>query len=481
MDQSNGGPLSNGPMSNGPMSNGPMSNMSANLSENGFGQRNRRLEDWQLPTILYFLAFHKKRFRFPRIRLTDLERVLDNPDTGVLRDILARILRVMRGGDPNVTMQNAEQQLALYFQEKRPQIAKQLSASKLDDLGFESKTRLLKKVIDYLNDDLIPNWEMEMRYDSQQQDDCGAINCGADRRNRRHFYLDDHRLYRQRFDLDDSIGGGGGGSSGGPCSVGSVGSGCGGGASPPASQQAYEMVVGPCAEDWEKFTNDMLASKNENERDLGGFLQHPMSPMYNQHYHQQQLPYQQHHQTLHHQQYPDYYSQQSVSCYPGSRSDLPDLSQQFGPSDCFAPASNTRPSYPHQPATCQALHPQHHQSSPQLYYPNPSGAPAVRVFTSHMANDCARQCLSSPSLKPDKWHQACVERMTSQQQAPVVTPEQLRKREEKIQRIKQIGQSVGLSAAAAAVEQPPPPPLHSAVSSAAQSGAAAAAAAAAVA
>uniref|UniRef100_A0A1I8IDM1 SAP domain-containing protein n=2 Tax=Macrostomum lignano TaxID=282301 RepID=A0A1I8IDM1_9PLAT len=233
MDQSNGGPLSNGPMSNGPMSNGPMSNMSANLSENGFGQRNRRLEDWQLPTILYFLAFHKKRFRFPRIRLTDLERVLDNPDAGVLRDILARILRVMRGGDPNVTMQNAEQQLALYFQEKRPQIAKQLSASKLDDLGFESKTRLLKKVIDYLNDDLIPNWEMEMRYDSQQQDDCGAINCGADRRNRRHFYLDDHRLYRQRFDLDDSIGGGGGGSSGGPCSVGSVGSGCGGGASPP--------------------------------------------------------------------------------------------------------------------------------------------------------------------------------------------------------------------------------------------------------
>uniref|UniRef100_A0A1I8G9D1 DEK_C domain-containing protein n=1 Tax=Macrostomum lignano TaxID=282301 RepID=A0A1I8G9D1_9PLAT len=187
------------------------------------------------------------------------------------------MLRVMRSGDPNVTMANAERQLALYFQEKRPHIAKLLGANKLDDLSFESKARLLKKVIDYLNDDVIPGWEMQdMKYEPQQsaQDDTGqvAINCGIDSRNRRHFYLDDHRLYRQR--LGESGSGGVGSSGVGGGGAGSVGNGGGGssngssaGGQSNSSHQVYEIVVGPCAEEWERFTARMTASKNENERE----------------------------------------------------------------------------------------------------------------------------------------------------------------------------------------------------------------------
>uniref|UniRef100_A0A1I8FA83 Clr5 domain-containing protein n=1 Tax=Macrostomum lignano TaxID=282301 RepID=A0A1I8FA83_9PLAT len=137
----NGGPLSNGPnvqcsaLSNAPCPTCPPSTRQRIQSVDCW----QNLEDWQLPSVLYFLVYHKRRFRFAK-----------------------NASRNAPAGDPNVTMANAERQLALYFQEKRPHIAKLLGANKLDDLSFESKARLLRR---------------DMKYEPQQsaQDDTGQV------------------------------------------------------------------------------------------------------------------------------------------------------------------------------------------------------------------------------------------------------------------------------------------------------------------
>uniref|UniRef100_A0A1I8FHN2 BHLH domain-containing protein n=1 Tax=Macrostomum lignano TaxID=282301 RepID=A0A1I8FHN2_9PLAT len=241
-------PLSNGPMSNGPLSNGPCSNMSrpSTRTADSVASTVRKLEDWQLSKQCFASC---------------------------------------ASGDPNVTMANAERQLALYFQEKRPHIAENCwGANKLDDLSFESKARLLKKVIDYLKTMTL---EMQdMKYEPQQsaQDDTGqvAINCGIDSRNRRHFYLDDHRLqrpWRKRLPAAPAVSASSGVGRRRPGSVGKRRREAPATAAPPAASRIRRTTrctrswSGPCAEEWERFTARMTASKNENERDMGVFLQ----------------------------------------------------------------------------------------------------------------------------------------------------------------------------------------------------------------
>uniref|UniRef100_A0A1I8GXQ9 Trithorax group protein osa n=1 Tax=Macrostomum lignano TaxID=282301 RepID=A0A1I8GXQ9_9PLAT len=381
------------------------------------------------------------------------------------------MLRVMRSGDPNVTMANAERQLALYFQEKRPHIAKLLGANKLDDLSFESKARLLKKVIDYLNDDVIPGWEMQdMKYEPQQsaQDDTGqvAINCGIDSRNRRHFYLDDHRLYRQR--LGESGAGGVGSSGVGGGGIGSVGNGGGGssngssagGQSSNSSHQVYEIVVGPCAEEWERFTARMTASKNENERDMGVFLQscllelvidemkqgchlhgneelHPVRLIRMERLHCRELRLARKEPQQQQITQPPYAPQTATDFVaPADRQQMQlPQQQQFvanSPASGYCPPESMHylsasPPWQQQPQQ-PAVPPQASRSQPQQY-PIPNGGPCpayysashyqyparqpppVRVFASQMANECSRQCAASGhSMRPDQWHQAWLDR-----------------------------------------------------------------------
>ncbi|VEL08319.1 unnamed protein product [Protopolystoma xenopodis] len=78
------------------------------------------VERYRLAFMMQFFVQQKQRFRFPRLRLQDLyQRVITNEDTTPLCDIIARILRFFRHGDPSVRIDTVEPALAQFVGEKR--------------------------------------------------------------------------------------------------------------------------------------------------------------------------------------------------------------------------------------------------------------------------------------------------------------------------------------------------------------------------
>ncbi|CAH8858191.1 unnamed protein product [Trichobilharzia szidati] len=254
------------------------------------------IEKYRMAFLMQFFVQHKRRFRFPRLRLQDLyQKVLKDPDPVAFCDLAARILRFLNHDDPDICMATLDQALDRFAIDKRTSyrinIQRHRNGKLVHQLGSAARAALLDNLIESVYDEQ-PDFNFttcfnssltnsgrvgggggigtsnngpgstgfdRMVVDSSQDlynsgvgggaggdigctDDPEDVNvlikAGQDAQGCSYYYMDDLRLYRERPQSGIS--------------------------------SQWDVVVGPTADQWLAFI--MSLSRNEKEYDLHCFL-----------------------------------------------------------------------------------------------------------------------------------------------------------------------------------------------------------------
>ncbi|TPP56962.1 hypothetical protein FGIG_07242 [Fasciola gigantica] len=260
------------------------------------------IEKYRLAFLMQFFVQHKPRFRFPRLRLQDLyQRVIKDPEPTAFCDLVARILRFLGHGDPDITIDHVDQALDRFTVDKRTsyriQMQRHRNGKPVHQLNAEARAALLDNLIESVYDEQpdfnftatgfntstgLPNGVRSSNGcpgdgigptdpdgnslfggggagssssclglddgtvgvgDFNEQEDVNVlIKAGQDAQGCSYYYMDDLRLYRERPQSGIS--------------------------------SQWDVAVGPTAAQWRAFISSL--SRNEKEYDLYYFLQHEL-------------------------------------------------------------------------------------------------------------------------------------------------------------------------------------------------------------
>ncbi|CAH8561879.1 unnamed protein product [Heterobilharzia americana] len=242
------------------------------------------IERYRMAFLMQFFVQHKRRFRFPRLRLQDLyQKVLKDPDPVAFCDLAARILRFLNHDDPEICMANIDQALDRFAIDKRTSyrinMQRHRNGKLVHQLGPAARAALLDNLIESVYDEQ-PDFNFTTCFNSSMSNgvrgnsngpgstgfdridnsdlfasgDIGSrdgnnvfteaedvnvlIKAGQDAQGCSYYYMDDLRLYRERPQTGIS--------------------------------SQWDIAVGPTAEQWLAFI--MSLSRNEEEYDLYCFL-----------------------------------------------------------------------------------------------------------------------------------------------------------------------------------------------------------------
>ncbi|VDP85805.1 unnamed protein product [Echinostoma caproni] len=259
------------------------------------------IEKYRLAFLMQFFVQHKPRFRFPRLRLQDLyQRVIKDPEPTAFCDLVARILRFLSHGDPEISIDHVDQALDRFTVDKRTsyriQMQRHRNGKPVHQLSAEARAALLDNLIESVYDEQpdfnftttgfntsgLPNGVRSSNGaagdavgandsdnsglfgtgggnsssgglglgdgaggtgDFNEQEDVNVlIKAGQDAQGCSYYYMDDLRLYRERPQSGIS--------------------------------SQWDVAVGPTAAQWQAFISSL--SRNEKEYDLYYFLQHEL-------------------------------------------------------------------------------------------------------------------------------------------------------------------------------------------------------------
>ncbi|CAH8604039.1 unnamed protein product [Schistosoma rodhaini] len=246
------------------------------------------IEKYRMAFLMQFFVQHKRRFRFPRLRLQDLyQKVLKDPDPVAFCDLAARILRFLNHDDPDICMATLDQALDRFAIDKRTSyrinMQRHRNGKLVHQLGPAARAALLDNLIESVYDEQ-PDFNFTTCFNSSISTNSGGgvrggangsgstgldridaqdlfgsgdlgsgdggnvfaetedvnvlIKAGQDAQGCSYYYMDDLRLYRERPQNGIS--------------------------------SQWDVVVGPTADQWLTFI--MSLSRNEKEYDLYCFL-----------------------------------------------------------------------------------------------------------------------------------------------------------------------------------------------------------------
>ncbi|CAH8604737.1 unnamed protein product [Schistosoma haematobium] len=249
------------------------------------------IEKYRMAFLMQFFVQHKRRFRFPRLRLQDLyQKVLKDPDPVAFCDLAARILRFLNHDDPDICMATIDQALDRFAIDKRTSyrinMQRHRNGKLVHQLGPAARAALLDNLIESVYDEQ-PDFNFTTCFNSSistnsvggggvvrggangsgstgldridahdlfgsgdlgSSDGCNIfaetedvnvlIKAGQDAQGCSYYYMDDLRLYRERPQNGIS--------------------------------SQWDVAVGPTADQWLTFI--MSLSRNEKEYDLYCFL-----------------------------------------------------------------------------------------------------------------------------------------------------------------------------------------------------------------
>ncbi|TNN07799.1 hypothetical protein EWB00_007485 [Schistosoma japonicum] len=248
------------------------------------------IEKYRMAFLMQFFVLHKRRFRFPRLRLQDLyQKVLKDPDPVAFCDLAARILRFLNHDDPDICMATIDQALDRFAIDKRTSyrinMQRHRNGKLVHQLGPAARAALLDNLIESVYDEQ-PDFNFTTCFNSSVSNGGGArgggpnnsstsagldridtqdlfgstdlvgsggdgcnmltetedvnvlIKAGQDAQGCSYYYMDDLRLYRERPQSGIS--------------------------------SQWDIAVGPTADQWLAFI--MSLSRNEKEYDLYCFL-----------------------------------------------------------------------------------------------------------------------------------------------------------------------------------------------------------------
>ncbi|KAA3681858.1 uncharacterized protein DEA37_0009500 [Paragonimus westermani] len=248
------------------------------------------VEKYRLAFLMQFFVQHKRRFRFPRLRLQDLyQRVVNDTDVTAFCDLVARILRFLSHGDPEICIDTVDQALDRFTMDKRTpyriNMQRHRNGKPVHQLGATARTALLDNLIESVYDEQ-PDFNFTSGFNSSHQVTSGLSNgtrhtpngpnsldptdvegasslfgqsdlaanetgdytepedvnvlikAGQDAQGCSYYYMDDLRLYRERPQSGIS--------------------------------SQWDVAVGPTTSQWQAFI--MSLSRNEKEYDLYCFL-----------------------------------------------------------------------------------------------------------------------------------------------------------------------------------------------------------------
>ncbi|VDO04194.1 unnamed protein product [Rodentolepis nana] len=117
-------------------------------------------------------------------------------DLIALSDLIARIIRYLRRGDPSVSIATVEEALDAFTCEKRTTHRQELQTARagrsIANLDTPSRALLLEHLIECVYDE-IPSLTIR----AEGNEDVLVLNAGQDALGSRYFYMDDLRLYRE--------------------------------------------------------------------------------------------------------------------------------------------------------------------------------------------------------------------------------------------------------------------------------------------
>ncbi|KAF6767909.1 hypothetical protein AHF37_03410 [Paragonimus kellicotti] len=248
------------------------------------------VEKYRLAFLMQFFVQHKRRFRFPRLRLQDLyQRVVNDTDVTAFCDLVARILRFLNHGDPEICIDTVDQALDRFTMDKRTpyriNMQRHRNGKPVHQLGATARTALLDNLIESVYDEQ-PDFNFTSGFNNSHQvtsslsngtrhtpngpssldptdvesasalfgqSDLAAnetsdytepedvnvlIKAGQDAQGCSYYYMDDLRLYRERPQSGIS--------------------------------SQWDVAVGPTTSQWQAFI--LSLSRNEKEYDLYCFL-----------------------------------------------------------------------------------------------------------------------------------------------------------------------------------------------------------------
>ncbi|GAA50121.1 hypothetical protein CLF_104093 [Clonorchis sinensis] len=246
------------------------------------------VEKYRLAFLMQFFVQHKRRFRFPRLRLQDLyQRVVKDTDATAFCDLVARILRFLNHGDPDVSIDTVDQALDRFTVDKRTSyrinVQRYRNGKPVHQLGAMARAALLDNLIESVYDEQ-PDFNFTSGFNSsnpvtglsngirstsgstvldsadpegtsslfngsdlttsdggdftEPEDVNVLIKAGQDAQGCSYYYMDDLRLYRERPQSGIS--------------------------------SHWDVAVGPTGAQWQAFI--LSLSRNEKEYDLYCFL-----------------------------------------------------------------------------------------------------------------------------------------------------------------------------------------------------------------
>ncbi|VUZ46300.1 unnamed protein product [Hymenolepis diminuta] len=203
------------------------------------------VKQFNMAFMMQFFVQHKGMFGFPRLRLQDLyNHILMGNDLTALRDLVARIIRYLRRGDPTVSIATVDEALDAFISEKRTphrqELQTALAERSIENLDAPSRALLLEHLIECVYDE-IPSLAIQ----AEGNEDVLVLNAGQDALGSRYFYMDDLRLYRET----------------------------------PKSEltSTWSLAVGASADQWKSFIESIGSSPEEIE--LANFLKTEIFPV----------------------------------------------------------------------------------------------------------------------------------------------------------------------------------------------------------